>query len=520
MLRTFLIILSLIVMMFTLSCGNKSRTIKVPSSSPAAVSDHPVTKKLENHPSGSSGKNYADATEDQPKLKVPMDPGTFLITVVQINLDLDAEDEQIVVYKKSKGDNDPITVAVVDFDTIRNKYVISWEHETDATNVRSFNLSLIDVTGDHNLEIVCSGSDGNSNQTLNIYKRSTQIQEYGLLSFRPILSLKEKGNIEIEEEQRSQAYKTGVSNGKSFPVVAIVNSSSTGKRFDLTKKTYFWRNEEEKYQLINTETIPGKEIENKKLRKLLNGTKHSFETFLSSLWMYSSSEKNNSSAGPIVLFNPALKRITFYNNDIEEVYRWESSTKTLYNTLIINCRNDIVPFLRVTLFIRVVDLNTIKLVYKDDNIRNTKKATNKSWSGKYLKTDQTMENYLFTPPSPDVSDTENIHLTGYYKSGTGEELFFNPPLFELKNLKGDFRGGFYLYNVGVDILQLKYINSEQKVYKIETYKYDFLVKKSSLEIDRSLVLIPGTIDVRGFIPSGKPFKRYEQIEKLEPKKDQ
>ncbi len=518
--RTFLIILALTAMLFTFSCSNKTRTIKVTSPLPGSASEAPVLKNQGNHSIDSSSNSYADTTQDQPKLKVPIDPGTFLVTVVQTNLDLDAEDEQIVVYKKSKGDNAPITVAVVDFDTIRNKYVISWEHETDATNVRSFNLSLIDVTGDHNLEIVCSGSDGNSNQTLNIYKRSTQIQEYGLLSFQPILSLKEKGNIEIQEEQRSQAYKTGVSNGKSFPVIATINSSSTGKRFDLTKKTYFWRNEEGKYQLINTEIIPGKEIENKKLRKLLNGTKVSFETFLSSMWMYSSSGKNNNSSGPIVLFNPALKRITFYNNDVEEVYRWESSTKTLYNTLIINCRNDIVPYLRVTLFIRVVDLNTIKLVYKDDNIRNTKKATNKSWSGKYLKTDQTTENYLFAPVSSDDSNSESIHLTGYYKSGTDDELFFAPPLFELKTPEGDFHGGFYLYNIGVDILQLKYINSEQKVYKIQTFKYDFLVKKSSLEIDRSLVLIPGSIDVRGFIPSGQPYKRYEQIEKLEPKKDQ
>ncbi len=483
------------------------------------MSESTLLKAHSNHADENSSSMYTAQADDKPKLKVSLDPGSFLVTIVQTNLDLDAEDEQIVVFKKSRGDNAPITVEVVDFDTIRNKYVVSWKHETDATNVRSFNLSLLDVTGDHNLEIICSGSDGSGNQTLNMYKRATQIREYGLVTFKPILSLKERGNIEIQEVQRSQAYKTGVTNGKSFPVIATVNSISTGKRFDLIKKTYFWRNEKDKYLLINTVTIPGKEIEDKKLRALLTGSKHSFESFLSSLWLYSSAEKNGVSAGPIVLFDPKLKRITFYDSDVEEIYRWESSTKTLYNTLIINCRNDIVPYVRVTLFIRIVDLNTIKLVYKDDTIRNSKKATNKSWSGKYFKTDRTMENYLFAPSSSADSSAERIHLTGYYKSDTGEELFFDPPRFELKTRKGDFNGGFYLYNVGVDVLQLKFINTEQKVYKVQTFKYDFLVKKSSLEIDRSLILIPGSIDVRGFIPSGKTFIRYEQVEKLEPKKD-
>ncbi len=517
--RTFLIIISLFAALLMVSCSKKIRSVRVPVSSVPEKTSTTAGPPPSAQPRKELDKTYNETADDEPKLKVPMAPGTFLITVVQTNLDLDTEDEQIVVYKKSKGDNDPIIVAVADYDSIRNKYVISWSHETDATNVRSFNLSLIDVTGDHNLEIVCSGSDGNSNQTLNIYKRSTQTAEYGLLTFKPILSLKEKGNIEIQEEQRSQAYRTGVSNGKSFPVIATVSAANSGKRFDLIRKTYFWRNEENKYQLINTETIPGKEIEDKKLRKLLSGTKTSFEKFLSSLWLYSTAKKNDNAAGPIVLFNPRLKRITFYNNDIEEIYRWESSTKTLYNTLIINCRNDIVPYLRVTLFIRIVDLNTIRLVYKDDNIRNSKKATNKSWSGKYLKTDQTMENYLFAPVYPGGKTSRTIHLTGYYKSGTGNELFFDPPRFELKTSEGNFHGGFYLYNVGTDILQLKFINDEQKVYKIKTYKYDFLVTKNKRDIVRALVLIPGSIDVRGFLPSGKTFQRYEQIEQLEQKKN-
>lgn len=500
------------------SCKNRNSTISIDVSpvNPETVIQEQQTTKDNSAPNDT----FSDSIDEQPIPKVSMDPSQFIVTIVQTNLDLDSEDEQIIVYKKSKGDNSPITVAVVDFDTIRNKYVISWEHETDAANVRSFNLSLQDVTGDHNLEIICNGSDGNSNQTMNIFKRSAQVNSYGLLGFKAILSLKENGNLEILEEPRSQAYKTGITNGKSFPVIATINSGDPVKSFDLVRKTYYWRNEEGKYQLINTETIPGQEIEDKKLRSLLTGTKKNFEEFLSSLWILSSSEKNNISSGPIALFDLDARKITFYDNDIQEIYRWESSTKTLYNTLIINCRNDIVPYLKITLYIRLLDLNTISLIYKDDSMRNSKKATNKSWSGKYLKTDQSMENYLFSSSLPDENIQNNVHLTGYYKSDTGNELFFDPPRFELKTSDGIFHGGFYLYNIGVDILQFKYISNEHKVTKIETFKYDFLINKSDLEIIRTLVLIPGFISVTGFNPSNKTFIRYEQIEQLEPENDQ
>jgi len=516
--KLFILFLITFVLL-TFSCRDKTSTIPVNSQSPAYnIPDASLrTEKV----SSSSKSRFSDTPNEQPALKIPLSSGNFLITVIQTNLDLDTEDEQIVVYKKNNGKNDPIYVMVIDFDTIRNKYVISWQYETYATNVRSFTLSLLDVTGDHNLEIICRGSDGNSNQTINIFKRSTHINEYGLLSYLPILSLKENGNIEIQEEHRSQAYRTGVTIGKSFPVITTVNAGNPKNRFDLIKKTYYWRNEEEKYQLINTVKIPGKKIADKKLRSLLTGTTRDFEDYLSALWLLSSAATEKGvPMGTIVLFDPNSNKITFYENDIEEVYRWESSSKTLYNTLIIHCRNDIVPFLRVTLYIRILDLNTIHITYKDDSVRNSKKATNKNWTGKYLKTDKTMDNSILARTSNASANKKTIQLTGYYKDGTGKELFFNPPYFESKTSEGFSRGGFYLYNIGVNILQLKYINDRKEVYKSETFKYDFLVTKKDLKITRSLVLIPGTINVRGFSPSGKTYVRYEQVEQLEPEKKQ
>ncbi|RKX94458.1 MAG: hypothetical protein DRP59_00045 [Spirochaetes bacterium] len=507
--RLFLLPLYIIILL--VSCRNADTN---PGKRVMTDSNIVVQEKTTQNGSERTTDNYSENLDKAPIPKIPMDPGQFIVTIIQTNLDLDTEDEQIIVHKINKGEDSHIIVDVIDFDSIRDKYVISWEYETQATNVRSFDLDLLDVTGDHNLEIVCRGSFGNDTQTLDILKRNQQKTSYGLLTYNPVLSLKEQGNIEIQQNQRSQAYKTGISNGKSFPVIAAASSSEVENRFDIIRKSYYWRNDEGTFSLINTEKIPGKQIEDSRLRAILAGTKNKFENFLSSMWILTS--QNEEADGPLVLFELDKRKITFFENDIQEVYRWESSTKTLYNTLIINCRNDIVPYLKVTLYIRIADINTINLVYKDDSVRNTKKATNKNWSGKYLKTDKTLEDYLFNRDTAGENQDTETHLTGYYKSDYGEEIYFDPPRFELRKDGNIYKGGVYTFTIGVDVLQLKFINDNHEVVRTETYKYDFMVNKSDLEIVRTLVLIPGSINVTGFTPSGETFIRYEQIEQLEP----
>ncbi len=272
------ILLPIFAAFLFISCSNavKENTPKQIAGSNIVVQEKSVQGNEEL-----SAADYSDDLDKAPVPKVSMDPGQFIVTIVQTNLDLDTEDEQIIVHKITKGEDSHIIVDVVDFDSIRDKYVISYEYETQATNVRSFDLNLMDVTGDHNLEIVCRGSFGNDTQTLDILKRNQQKSSYGLLTYKPVISLKENGNIEIQQNPRTQSYKTGISNGKSFPVIATINSSEEKNKFDIIRKSYYWRNDEDSFTLINTEKIPGKEIEDSRLRSILAGSKNKFEEFLS-----------------------------------------------------------------------------------------------------------------------------------------------------------------------------------------------------------------------------------------------
>ena len=150
-------------------------------------------------------KTIVTSTDSERIPKVTLNPNDILIDLIDTNLDLDSHDEQILIVKDNSVTGSPVRVLVADFDYILNSYSISWESETNSDNVRSFLINLTDITGDHNLEIVCSGTDLDGKETLNIYRRTHS--EGGLvLNFSEIINLKIDGNIEIKEEKRTQAY--------------------------------------------------------------------------------------------------------------------------------------------------------------------------------------------------------------------------------------------------------------------------------------------------------------------------
>ena len=128
--------------------------------------------------------------------KVTLNPNDILIDLIDTNLDLDSHDEQILIVKDNSITGSSLRILIADFDDILNSYSISWESETSSDNIRSFSINLKDITGDHNLEIVCSGTDLDGKETLNIFRR-THSQGVLVLNFSEIINLKIDGNIEI-----------------------------------------------------------------------------------------------------------------------------------------------------------------------------------------------------------------------------------------------------------------------------------------------------------------------------------
>jgi hypothetical protein len=102
-----------------------------------------------------------------------------------------------------------------------------------------------------------------------------------------------------------------------------------------------------------------------------------------------------------------------------------------------------------------------------------------------------------------------------YRSDEGYKILFDPPMFSLEEENSTLRGGFSLYNMGNDIMELKVLNSHGIAVERRIFSFDYYEEQKNNEIIRRLFLLPGTLGVHGFRPSSKQLIRYEQIELLE-----
>jgi hypothetical protein len=459
----------------------------------------------------SRSAEYAGESPQVPRVQIP---GEYqVLQIVDTNLDLDRNDEQLLVVKSTEETTAPVEVKIADYDSVRDKYVVTWESSTRANYRKDFNLSVLDVTGDHNLEIICSGLTAEGEQTLDIYRRSTSPETFGLY-FESILSLKVQGTIELQEKRRSESYQKGLKSGQSFPVVTTTKDENSENLVDLTKQTYIWRNNTEQYALVQTEDISGQEIEDQQLRELFTSGTSRFEEFLSGPWILTN-QKDLGGGRYLINFNPQEETITFYTGDIQEIYHWKSSYRFLSNGLSIHGENEIVPYITMQITAYVQDMKNIRLLISDINSHNATRNTNTTWSGVYQKLGPSTRRSLLARSSDPEGDEHLPSLTGLYKSDTHPDIYFDPPYFRYREGEDNSRGGFSVYSMGADILELRFLNENGITEGHRRYSFDYVEQKKSNEIVRRLILTPGKLGVNGFRPTSNEPIRYEQVEILD-----
>jgi len=473
----------------------------------------------EEQKSGIASSHSDDHQEENrqfPRVQLP--PDYQLVQLVDVNLDLDRYEEQVLVAQDTDSEKNNIFLLVADYDAIRDKYSITWRSDTVTQRRKGLQVTVIDTTGDHNLEIVCSGINNDGLQTMDIFRRTTSPDEYGLY-FDRILSLEVDGTIEVQQEKRSQSYQNGLSNGSSFPVVTSSTDTESDRLSDIIKKTYIWRNDSRSYEQVLEKKVSGQEVEDRRLKELFESGSETFEEFLSGPWLYTKNTGRNTphSQRSLIHFNPMDKTITLYSGNVQEVYTWTSSQRFLANSLAIRGENEIVPFMRIYISAYIEDLSNIRLQIYDINSHNGQRDSNTSWSGMYQKIGDSLRS-TFLSSYPSYSDEGRSHLptlTGVYKNDIGDEITFDPPYFTLERNGVQQSGGFSVYSMGSDVLELRVMNSQGIVVERLSYSFDYFEEQKSNEIIRRIVLVPGKIGVNGFKMGEKQPIRYEQVEKIE-----
>ncbi len=461
------------------------------------------------------GNEYQTENTQFPRVQLPQE--YQLVQLIDVNIDLDRHEEQILVGQKRVSETNSIGVFVADYDEIRNRYTIVWSSDTLAMQRKGLQVTVLDTTGDHNLEIICNGITDRGHQTIDVFRRTASRGEFGLY-FDSILSLTVDGTIELEDTKRGQSYQNGISNGISFPV--ITNSRDTGSErlSDIVRRTYIWRNDTGSYAMVLEKKVSGAEIEDRRLKELFETGREEFEKFLDGPWLYLRTSDKQSPEGsqPLIHFNSKDKSITLFSGTVQEIYIWNSSQRFLANSLAVRGENDIIPFMRIDISVYVQDLNHIRLMIYDIDSHNGQRSTNTLWSGVYQKIGESVQNsFLPVNVNSQSSQSELPRLTGVYRSDEGYEIQFDPPRFSLEGEGGSINGGFSLYNMGSDILELKVLNNHGIAVDRRIFSFDYYEEKNTGEIIRRLFLLPGRIGVHGFKPMSKQVIRYEQIEQID-----
>jgi len=444
-----------------------------------------------------------DAVE--PDLRVRLPDEYLPSQVFTINLDLDETEEQIIVFKRRDDPNDIIRILVVSFDPIRNNWIRAWEGATAANNVRSFTLYTDDLVGDHEQEIVCFGINNAGEQTLDIFRRTSNALGLGL-AYAPILSLTADVNITIVELDRSEAFEAlETTSASSFPVIVERRDPETSNVFATIKTSYYWDFSMRRYVPAFEERVSGDVVEDSRLRDLFAGSETEFEEFLDGPWYRTSSAPDEVE---IVYFGTSDRTIVFHSGyrGRQRAFNWDDSSKTVYGRGIqLFVTNEILSSLKRLINVSVTDLNRITLV-----VPNTD-----GLDGTYDRLTGSLQEAILDRDAW-IAVLSEFQPRGLYSSDSGLEIVFGDPEFTYLDGDGQRSGGFVLYRInGEAVLELKFVDENRLPVESRRYSVQNAETTDDDRLIRTMVLQPGEVGIAGFSSSGDEIITLEQIELLE-----
>ena len=456
-------------------------------------------------PTGSPGADGPAASrleqlEQAPR--VPLDRDEKLVQVINANLDLDPHDEQILVVRNAEDPDGRLKLIVVDYDPVRAGYFRTWEALTEGTNLRMLDITLQDLVGDHNLEIVCRGMNSDGELTLDVYRKTPSPTGLGL-HFAEICQIVSDGSIDIIEVERPEAYRRGQKNGPSFVITAWGQDRESENLLDRVKHTHRWQYPQNRYVLAGVERLPGAVIEERQLRELVaDPSVERFEQFLDGPWYLSGAGGGQE----ILLFSPAERRISIFTGQVTEIYIWQASFRSLSNRLLIFGANEAIESVVKRFTVELASLSTIDVAILGAE----------QWDrsfGRYQKLNEELQQTLLSRDKVEVKPL-SLELSGLYQSGQGIEIIFDPPNFTWIGEERSFSGGFTIISLDSPVLYLQGIEETGLPGESAAYIMEYSENQEGNYLYRTLALTPGRLHVRGVKATSEYRITFQQLEIL------
>jgi hypothetical protein len=233
-----------------------------------------------------------------------------------------------------------------------------------------------------------------------------------------------------------------------------------------------------------TDRLPGQKVQEKQLTDLFNAAEGEFEKFISGPWF-----RDKTAGGDIVYFDAAAKKIVFSTGDVQEIFDWSNSYRTIYRSLYINCANESIPSITRQLVVSVQSLDTVEL-------RVQGAEGSEGWNGLFKKLPSGVQSSLLASRKAKAGLWKG-ELAGLFRNDAGLEIYFSPPTYTLRENGVETRGGFVVYNLDSQVLELRIIQASGVPGETRIYKMVFLEEKKNRQTVRTLTLYPARVTFKG-----------------------
>lgn len=328
------------------------------------------------HKMTNAEKEFETSEKDSGALTsfVSLSPQEILLDVISFDLNGDTIEDQVVAVQKEGSAN--ITLIVGLYDAAKNSYARFAEIETDINRIRTFSFAALDVTGDHQSELIYQGVNADGFNVMAIYAIREKRKKFELAK---IGMFESDGTIFIQQENRSSSYELSQTKGESFPV--WVYSSAKGESNDVSQiqTEYEWNEREKKYEIKKTIRVNATKIAALELSRIQDGTVETFAHFLNGLWYKTANEGGRLR---YIFFDYDAKEIIFFVDDTEEVYAWNDNTLRR-GGMYISTANSLIANMQRRCDVTLSSIDEIRLYVIDDVHLLIKEAN--LWNGSYRK---------------------------------------------------------------------------------------------------------------------------------------
>jgi hypothetical protein len=351
------------------------------------------------------------------------------------------------------------------------------------------------VVGDHQAEIVATGTNEAGKLTLDVFRPNPPVQGKGL-EYRPICQLV-ADEVSIEESDRPESYSAERKPGASFPILAYLRDPDSQNVMDLVRLRYTWNDKEGRYAPGTAEKIPGAEVQQAQLKALFTSSgEDAFEQFISGSWVQviPPTKKNPAPTyGGIIDFDTRSRRISLLSGNTQEAYVWRESHRTIYNSLRAIGENATVLQIQLmrTFYISVTTPTTIDVKIGGNESGDSPTAT-------YTRVTDDIRAHLLGGVDSQISML-GLSLSGRFLGAQGQAVEFHAPELTWANADGQKPGTFVLFSLGGNpVMSVRFHRGVRARDQIISWLVDYKERKEPGRVVRVLTLSPIHLTVNGY----------------------